>query len=213
MMESSLTDSMEVCASVSLHMRTHAWICRCNRYTVRGKITMLSPALTQTLKWVMFDSTDIWYLTRLLTQLLDIRWGLQELGSGKKKHGSWNSVSVSLSYRRLKVIRHHLNRDTCPFLCLLRFTMLLGSWADYEKIVPCAQICRKAPPLLGHRSKTHRLYRCLISVVLWLLVIILCPFYVVPGLDMSPRVIFWRWRPGGPLTLWAPGPAHSRPIQ
>lgn len=106
MMESSLTDSMEVCVSVCLHMRVHAWIHSSNRYTVWENITTLSPALTQTLKWVTFYSTDIWYLTSLVTQLLDIRWGLQEHGSSKE-HGSWNFLSVCLiTDRQLSAITY-----------------------------------------------------------------------------------------------------------
>lgn len=98
MMESSLTDSMEVCARVCLHM--------CVIPMVWEKITKLAPALVHALKWVTFDSMDIWYLTSLVTQLFDIRWGLQEHGSSKV-HALWNVVSVALSYHGVKVIKYH----------------------------------------------------------------------------------------------------------
>lgn len=98
MMENSLTDSMEVCARVCLHM--------CVIPTVWEKITTLAPALVHALKWVMFDSMDIWYLTSLVTQLFDIRWGLQEHGSSKV-HALWDFVSVARSYHWVKVIKYH----------------------------------------------------------------------------------------------------------
>lgn len=69
------------CASVCLHMRVYASTHRGNR--IWGNITSLSPALTQTLKRVMFESTDMWYLIDVLTELHDIRWGLLENGRRK----------------------------------------------------------------------------------------------------------------------------------
>lgn len=113
MMESSLTGSMEVCASACLHMRVHARMRRRNRYTAWETINVLAPALTHALKWVILDSADIWSLTSLVTQLFDIRWGLQEHGSSKE-HRSWNLVSVS--YSLTESYHLSLNADRCPLL-------------------------------------------------------------------------------------------------
>lgn len=88
---------------------TCAWMLEYVGAAVWEKITTLAPALAQALKWVMFDGTDIWYLTSLVTQLFDIRRGLQEHGSSRVQ-GLWNLESVSLSYHWLKMINYHLHR-------------------------------------------------------------------------------------------------------